>query len=781
MANQAWVEIVPDFRNFQRTVNQELVSGLGTAGDRAGQSAGSSFSSQFAKSADLGEVARKLVSRLTSAVDSANVDVARAARKQADALGELRVAESRLQAVRDNARSTAAQRIAAEELVARRTRGAEDAAQELTRAEENLREKSVQLTHANADLARSADHVGDEFGDAGRTGVNRFRDNLVGGMRGLGGLLVGVVGSLGIGFLIGNAIGDAVRFGMNQIEQSIDVASGLNESINALNVSFGDASAGVQKLGASAAQSMGLSNLEFNNAAVRFSSFAATIAGKGGDVTGVLGDLTGRGADFASVFNLDVGQALELFQSGLAGEAEPLRRFGIDLSAASVNAFAYANGIAKSGAELTASEQVQARYGLLMQQTAKTAGDFANTSGELANSQRILAAEFENAQARLGTMLLPALTQLMSLASTELMPILNQLVDQVGPVLADGLRQSVPAFKELLVAVAPLIPELVKLAVAAIPPLVQIIRLVIPLITDWAQSWSSILTATSAFFGYLAGNKTLQQFQGVLNSSSGTFANWANAVRTAVTAVANGIRQFQTSAVAAFNGFVSSTQANLNRALSAVTGFRTNAVAAFNSFLAGARAVLNNVISAVSAFVSSAVAGFNRFVANVRSTVAAAIGVITALPGRIRGAFAGAGGWLVSAGANIIRGLINGIRSMISSAVSAVVSAGQAIINGAKSALGIRSPSTVFAEIGMYTALGFQKGFDKEAAKIDTAIPVAGVNLSRPSISAGVYGSSAGGFGGGNSVHLSVYNPITEPLTETARRQSQLIGAALAF
>ena len=37
--------------------------------------------------------------------------------------------------------------------------------------------------------------------------------------------------------------------------------------------------------------------------------------------------------------------ALALFQSGLAGETEPLRKFGIDLSAAAVEAHAIATGI----------------------------------------------------------------------------------------------------------------------------------------------------------------------------------------------------------------------------------------------------------------------------------------------------------------------------------------------------------------------------------------------------------------------------------------------------
>lgn len=186
-------------------------------------------------------------------------------------------------------------------------------------------------------------------------------------------------------------------------------ASDLNESVNAINVTFGRAADEILKLGENAAQAVGLSNSEFNALAVRFSAFAKTIAGPGGDVVGVVNEMTTRVADFASVMNLDVPEAAQIFQSALAGETEPIRRFGKDVSEATVKQFAYANGIAETGKELTEQQKVLARYGALMAQTADTQGDFANTSGEFANATRIATAEFKNAGAAIGTALLPLL------------------------------------------------------------------------------------------------------------------------------------------------------------------------------------------------------------------------------------------------------------------------------------------------------------------------------------------------------------------------------------
>lgn len=200
------------------------------------------------------------------------------------------------------------------------------------------------------------------------------------------------------------AVGVAGVIGLAKLTAS---ASNLQESVNAVEVVFGSASDAILEMGKTSAESFGLSKRAFNEGAVQFSAFASTIAGEGGDVADVIKTMTGRTADFASVMNIDLARAQTLIQAGLAGETEGLRRFGIDVSAASIKAFAYANGIAVVGTELTEQEKILARYGSILSQTDKFAGDFANTSDDLANSQRILAADTENLKAEFAQSLLP--------------------------------------------------------------------------------------------------------------------------------------------------------------------------------------------------------------------------------------------------------------------------------------------------------------------------------------------------------------------------------------
>lgn len=244
-----------------------------------------------------------------------------------------------------------------------------------------------------------------------------------------------------LGKVAGAALAAVAAVGVTRgILDSVKAASDLNEAMNAVNVTFGKSAKGIKKLGDEAATTVGLSKTEFAGLSVQFSNFAKTVAGPGGKVVKTMDDLTTRAADFASVMNLDVNDAARLFQSGLAGESEPLRRYGIDVSAAAVESYAYAKGIAKAGAKLTEQQKVQARYGLIMKSTAKNAGDFANTSGGLANQQRILGANVDNLKAKLGKGLLPVVTSVVQFLNTSAIPFVTKFANgfskEAGPAIS---------------------------------------------------------------------------------------------------------------------------------------------------------------------------------------------------------------------------------------------------------------------------------------------------------------------------------------------------------
>lgn len=319
--------------------------------------------------------------------------------------------------------------------------------------------------------------------------------------------------------------------------KAVGATSDLGESINAVNVVYGRAAEGILQLSKDAATAVGLSRTEFNAFAVQFSSFAEKIAGPGGDIVGTIESISGRAADFASVMNMEVADAAQIFQSGLAGETEPLKRYGIDLSEAAVKAYAAANGIGSASGELTEQEKILARYGSLMAQTQKTQGDFANTSDSLANRTRIAKAEFGNLMGEIGDRLIPIFETLLG----------------VGQQVVAWAKNNQTTVYVLVGAVAAL-----SAGVIAVNAAFKVYSAVTKVITAAQWAWNAALAANPitlivlgvvALIGVLAA--AYVKFDGfrmvvnkVINFVIGAFEMLVNSWITAINFIVSGINKF---------------------------------------------------------------------------------------------------------------------------------------------------------------------------------------------------------------------------------------------
>jgi len=197
-------------------------------------------------------------------------------------------------------------------------------------------------------------------------------------------------------------------------------ASDLGESANAVAKTFGPASKTIEAFGKQAAESAGLAQSEFQTLAVRTGSLLTNMGYSQQAAADQTTMLAQRAADMASVFNTDVGTALEAVNAGLRGEAEPLRAFGVGLSDAAIKAKAMELGLYDGTGALDQHAKAQASTALIMEQTAKTAGDFADTADSMANRQRVAAAQAKNLAASFGTQLIPAFETGLALAQSLL-------------------------------------------------------------------------------------------------------------------------------------------------------------------------------------------------------------------------------------------------------------------------------------------------------------------------------------------------------------------------
>lgn len=121
--------------------------------------------------------------------------------------------------------------------------------------------------------------------------------------------------------------------------------------------------------------------------------------------------MTQLGYDLASLYNSDVSTAMTKLQSGLAGELEPLRRWGYDLSQARLQEEALALGISKKVTEMNQAEKSMLRYHAIMTQVTEAQGDMARTLNSPANQLRIFKAQLNMLSREFGNVFIPILNR----------------------------------------------------------------------------------------------------------------------------------------------------------------------------------------------------------------------------------------------------------------------------------------------------------------------------------------------------------------------------------
>ncbi len=236
----------------------------------------------------------------------------------------------------------------------------------------------------------------------------------------------GMVSPMALG--VGAAVGLGAAF-LNTAKGASDLAEEVDKS----KVVFGPVSDEMVKF-AEGASDIGLSTKAALGAAGAFGNMFNTVGIAQGASQDMSETMVKLAADMGSFNNVDPTEMLDKLRSGLSGEAEPLRRFGVLLSEASVKEYAFRKGIAEQGAVLTEAQKVTARYGLILEQTAIQQGNFADTSDGLANSQRRWQAVLENTNDEIGKT-----AASIELGAIKVADSVASLADQTGKDFSDIL------------------------------------------------------------------------------------------------------------------------------------------------------------------------------------------------------------------------------------------------------------------------------------------------------------------------------------------------------
>ena len=200
------------------------------------------------------------------------------------------------------------------------------------------------------------------------------------------------------------------------IAKVIKLSNDYVEDLNLFNASMGQYATEAQKYAEQVGEIMGIDPGEWMRSQGVFMTLATGFGVVSDRAYKMSKNLTQLGYDLSSFFNISTEDAMLKLQSGLAGELEPLRRIGFDLSVARLQQEAYTLGIDKKIAKMTQAEKAELRYHAILTQVTVAQGDMARTLNAPANQLRIFKAQVTQAGRAIGNIFIPALNAILPVA-----------------------------------------------------------------------------------------------------------------------------------------------------------------------------------------------------------------------------------------------------------------------------------------------------------------------------------------------------------------------------
>lgn len=219
-------------------------------------------------------------------------------------------------------------------------------------------------------------------------------------------------------------------------------AGQAEETRNLVNVVFGDMADQAFAFGEQVKKSMGLSRIETlrNVATMHTMLKAMDISTEAAfEMSKALTTLAGDISSFREDISRE--EAFTILRAALSNEFEPLKRLGVVLNKARIEAFAFKNGIAETGKELTEAQAALATYGLIMEKTGVIQGDLTRTLGSFSNQFKTAIANFKDAAAALGEAFLPAATAVLRVINSIIGPMAEWIAQflKAHPIIANTI------------------------------------------------------------------------------------------------------------------------------------------------------------------------------------------------------------------------------------------------------------------------------------------------------------------------------------------------------
>lgn len=199
---------------------------------------------------------------------------------------------------------------------------------------------------------------------------------------------------------------------------AVKLAADAEETRNLFNVAMGDMADDARAFAEARAEALSLDPVGFQQTMAVFQQMFGSMGIAEEQALDMSKALSQLQVDMSSFFNLPMEEALQKLQSGIAGEIEPLRRLGVNVSQAKIEMVALREGMIEAGEEMTEQQKIQARFITIMEQLENAHGDFEGTSGSLTNTLRQLKEQSRVMAREFGEILIPVAKDLADTAKS---------------------------------------------------------------------------------------------------------------------------------------------------------------------------------------------------------------------------------------------------------------------------------------------------------------------------------------------------------------------------
>lgn len=184
--------------------------------------------------------------------------------------------------------------------------------------------------------------------------------------------------------------------GIEKIKDAIDISSAVTEADNVVRQAFGKYERLVDDLCKVSIKKFGMSELSVKQFAGRFQSLGTALdipQGKMAKMAIKLTELTGDLASYYDVSQEDVAKSL---QSVFTGTTAPMRRYGVDLTQATLNEWLMKKGIDAKVKSMNQAQKAVVRYEYTLERTKAAQGDFLRTSDSWHNTLTVVTESFKD-------------------------------------------------------------------------------------------------------------------------------------------------------------------------------------------------------------------------------------------------------------------------------------------------------------------------------------------------------------------------------------------------